>query len=129
MIIAVLIGIISANQRIMNVKRLPGNQQMNKKQHWLNYIWLFRTNIYICKKINPFLNMFWTLELASHLEDAPWPATKDELIDYSIRSGAPIEVIENLQELEDEGEIYEGLDDIWPDYPSQEDFFFNEDEY
>ena len=35
--------------------------------------------------------MFWTLELASHLEDAPWPATKDELIDYAIRSGAPIE--------------------------------------
>ena len=74
--------------------------------------------------------MFWTLELASHLEDAPWPATKDELIDYSIRSGAPIEVVENLQELEDDGgEIYEGLEDIWPDYPSQEDFFFNEDEY
>ena len=45
--------------------------------------------------------MFWTLELASYLEEAPWPATKDELIDYSIRSGAPIEVIENLQELED----------------------------
>jgi hypothetical protein len=73
--------------------------------------------------------MFWTLELASHLEDAPWPATKDELIDYSIRSGAPIEVVENLQELEDDGEIYEGLEDIWPDYPSQDDFFFNEDEY
>ncbi len=48
--------------------------------------------------------MFWTLELASYLEDAPWPATKDELIDYAIRSGAPIEVVENLQELEDEGE-------------------------
>ena len=31
--------------------------------------------------------MFWTLELASYLEEAPWPATKDELIDYSIRSG------------------------------------------
>ena len=56
--------------------------------------------------------MFWTLELASYLEDAPWPATKDELIDFSIRSGAPIEVIENLQELEDEGDIYEGIDDI-----------------
>ncbi len=27
------------------------------------------------------------------------------------------------------GEIYESLEDIWPDYPSQEDFFFNEDEY
>ena len=22
--------------------------------------------------------MYWTLELASKLEDAPWPATKDE---------------------------------------------------
>ena len=44
--------------------------------------------------------MYWTLELASYLEDAPWPATKDELIDYSIRSGAPLEVVENLQRLE-----------------------------
>jgi len=73
--------------------------------------------------------MFWTLELASFLEEAPWPATKDELIDYSIRSGAPIEVVENLQELEDEGEVYESIEDIWPDYPSHEDFMFNEDEY
>jgi len=73
--------------------------------------------------------MFWTLELASHLEEAPWPATKDELIDYAIRSGAPTVVIENLQELEDEGEVYEGLEDIWPDYSSQDDFFTNEDEY
>ena len=68
--------------------------------------------------------MYWTLELASKLEDAPWPATKDELIDYAMRSGAPLEVIENLQEMEDEGEIYESIEDIWPDYPSKEDFFF-----
>ena len=74
-------------------------------------------------------NMYWTLELASKLEDAPWPATKDELIDYAVRSGAPLEVIENLQEIEDEGDIYETIEDIWPDYPSKEDFFFNEDEY
>ena len=33
--------------------------------------------------------MYWTLELASNLEDAPWPATKDELIDFAIRSGIP----------------------------------------
>ena len=47
--------------------------------------------------------MYWTLELASYLSDAPWPATKDELIDYAIRTGAPLEVVENLQELiEDE---------------------------
>ena len=61
--------------------------------------------------------MYWTLELASKLEDAPWPATKDELIDYAVRSGAPLEVLENLQEIEDEGEIYESIEDIWPDYP------------
>ena len=43
--------------------------------------------------------MYWTLELASKIEDAPWPATKDELIDYAMRSGSPLEVIENLQEI------------------------------
>ncbi|HKM43932.1 MAG TPA: DUF2795 domain-containing protein [Dysgonamonadaceae bacterium] len=73
--------------------------------------------------------MYWTLELASNLEDAPWPAAKDELIDFALRSGAPMEVVENLQEIEDEGEIFESIEDIWPDYPSKEDFFFNEDEY
>ena len=51
---------------------------------------------------------YWTLELASYLSDAPFPANKDELIDYAIRTGAPAEVIENLQALEDGGiEIYE----------------------
>lgn len=75
------------------------------------------------------LAMYWTLELASKLEDAPWPATKDELIDYAIRSVAPLEVLENLQEIEDEGDVYESIEDIWPDYPTKEDFLFNEDEY
>ena len=65
--------------------------------------------------------------MASKLEDAPWPATKDELIDYAVRSGAPLEVIENLQEIEDEGDVYESIEDIWPDYPSKEDFFFDEE--
>jgi hypothetical protein len=80
----------------------------------------------------PFLShtiMYWTLELASYLEDAPWPATKDELIDYSIRSGAPMEVVENLQALEDDGQPYENIEEVWPDYPTKEDFMFNEDEY
>lgn len=75
------------------------------------------------------INMYWTLELASKLEDAPWPATRDELIDYAQRSGAPMEVIENLQEIEDEGETYESIEEIWPDYPTKDDFLFNEDEY
>ena len=75
--------------------------------------------------------MYWTLELASKLEDAPWPATKEELIDFAIRSGAPMEVAENLQELveEEEGQIWEKIEEIWPDYPTKDDFFFNEDEY
>ena len=53
--------------------------------------------------------MYWTLDLASKLEDAPWPATKEELIDYAIRS--------------------ERIEDLWPDYPTKEDFLWNEDEY
>lgn len=73
--------------------------------------------------------MYWTLELALKLEDAPWPATKDELIDFCVRTGAPMEVIENLREIEDEGEPYDSIEDLWPDYPSKEDFFFHEDEY
>ena len=56
--------------------------------------------------------MYWTLELAYHLDDAPWPATKDEL---------------NLEELEDE--LYECIEDVWPDYPTKEDIMWNEDEY
>ena len=75
--------------------------------------------------------MYWTLELASKLEDAPWPATKEELIDYAIRSGAPMEVVENLRELveEEPGIQWDAIEDVWPDYPTKDDFFFNEDEY
>ena len=74
--------------------------------------------------------MFWTLELASSLDDAPWPATKEELIDYATRTCAPDEVIENLEELDDDNsEIYESIEDIWPDYPTKEDFMWNEEEY
>lgn len=73
--------------------------------------------------------MYWTLELATYLEDAPWPATRDELIDFARRSGAPLEVVENLAELEDADQQYESIEEIWPDYPTKDDFLFNEDEY
>ena len=73
--------------------------------------------------------MYWTLELASKIEDAPWPATKDELLDYALRTGAPMEIIENLQEIEDDEEIYESIEDLWPEYPTKDDFFFDEEEY
>jgi len=73
--------------------------------------------------------MYWTLELASKLEDAPWRATKEELVEWAVRTGAPSEVVENLIEIEDEGEVYDRIEDLWPDYPTKEDFFFNEEEY
>jgi hypothetical protein len=75
--------------------------------------------------------MYWTLELISYLEDAPWAATKEELIDYATRNGAPKKVIENLQELEpEEGQVYSSIEEIWPDYPKDdESFLFNRDEY
>ncbi|MEE9288402.1 MAG: DUF2795 domain-containing protein [Bacteroidota bacterium] len=74
--------------------------------------------------------MIWTLELASYLDDAPWPATKDELVDYAERTGAPVEVIKNLLELEDGDEPYEGMEEVWPDYPSVEGLLYeDENEY
>ena len=74
--------------------------------------------------------MYWTLELASYLSDAPWPASKDELIDYAIRTGAPLEVVENLQAMEEEEEeIEESIQEIWPDFPTEEDYLWNEEEY
>ncbi len=74
--------------------------------------------------------MIWTMELASYLDDAPWPATKEELIDYAIRTGAPVEVVENLQELEERDEAYDTIEDVWPDYPTESDYFFDdENEY
>ncbi len=72
--------------------------------------------------------MYWTLELAAYLEDAPWPATKDELLDYAERTGAPAEVRQNLLQMEDDGEPYENIEEVWPDYPSgADDFYFAED--
>ncbi|MBN2571531.1 MAG: DUF2795 domain-containing protein [Ignavibacteriales bacterium] len=73
--------------------------------------------------------MIWTMELASYLNDAPWPATKEELIDYADRIGAPLELIQNLNELEDSEELYESIEEIWLEYypPDLQDLI-NEDE-
>lgn len=73
--------------------------------------------------------MYWTLELASKLEDAPGRQPKMNWSTMPFAPGLPLEVLENLQEIEDEGDIYESIEDIWPDYPSKDDFLFNEDEY
>lgn len=60
--------------------------------------------------------MYWTLLLATQLEDAPWPSTKSELIDYATRSCLDPQVVENLAEIEDDGEEYESMADIWQEY-------------
>lgn len=76
--------------------------------------------------------MVWTLHLSTYLDDAPWEngITKSELIDYAERTGAPLAVIENLQELEDEEEKYYSIEDIWEDVPSTDvDFRWKENEY
>lgn len=76
--------------------------------------------------------MIWTVELAAVLDEAPFPATRDELIEWAERNGSPQQVLDNLHELEiiEQGEdvVYEGIEDIWPDYISKEDFFHNEDD-
>jgi hypothetical protein len=71
--------------------------------------------------------MYWNLDLARYLIDAPWPATKDELIDYANRIGAPQEVLENLYELTSD-EPYESIEEIWPDFPTNEDFYYNDED-
>ena len=72
--------------------------------------------------------MLWTPELAQFLEDAPWPATRDELIDYCERVGAPPAVIKNLQEIEDADEVFESIEEVWPDYSAETDEFYYDDE-
>lgn len=74
--------------------------------------------------------MYWTLEMAMTLHDAPWPATKDELLDYAQRAGLPHCVVENLREIEEEEEEFESIEDVWPDYYlASEEYFFNTEEY
>ena len=76
--------------------------------------------------------MIWTVELAAALDEAPFPASRGELIEWAERNGLPNQVIANLEELEEideyENTIYEGIEDIWPNYIRKEDFFHNEED-
>ena len=51
------------------------------------------------------------------------------MLEYCIRTGAPTELLQNIQEFEDDDEVYDSIEDVWPDYPDKDDFFFNEEEY
>lgn len=74
--------------------------------------------------------MFWTPEFAATLEDAPWPATKDELLDYANRSGCPQQVLDNLMELEDTEEFIQGMEELWSEYEDtlNEEYFYDDNE-
>jgi hypothetical protein len=74
--------------------------------------------------------MFWTPELAQYLDDAPWPATKEELLDYANRNGSPQQVIDNLKELDENDDLIEGMEELWPEYEDtlNEEYFYNDDE-
>ncbi|MBQ6269843.1 MAG: DUF2795 domain-containing protein [Bacteroidetes bacterium] len=74
--------------------------------------------------------MFWTPELAQTLEDTPWPATKEELLDYANRVGCPQQVLDNIAELDDNDDLIEGMEDLWPEYEDMinEEYFYNDDE-
>jgi hypothetical protein len=78
-------------------------------------------------KTNP--HMYWTIELAATLEEAPWPATRGELIEFAERNGCPQQVLDNLYELDEEDDTpYESIEEIWPDYIMKEDFFHGEED-
>ena len=54
---------------------------------------------------------------------------KSELIDYAEHTGAPSAVIENLQEIEYDEELFYSIEDIWEDIPTTDDEFgWREDE-
>lgn len=75
--------------------------------------------------------MVWSLTLSTYLDDAPWEGgiTKSQLIDYAERTGAPLVLIENLYEIEDEDAIFYSIEDIWEDIPNTDDEFgWREDE-
>lgn len=75
--------------------------------------------------------MVWTLALANYLYDAPWEngITKSELIEYAGRTGAPSAVIENLEEIEYDDDLFYSIEDIWEDIPTTDyEFGWKEDE-
>ncbi len=39
-----------------------------------------------------------------------------------------MEVVQNLREIQDDGEPYENIVEIWPDFPTRDDDFYFEEE-
>ena len=50
--------------------------------------------------------------LVTLLRGAPWPATKDELIDYAARMEAPLQLLEELFSLPDDDVTYDEIETV-----------------
>ena len=65
----------------------------------------------------------------TEVDDDVLDAIEEALVATDMGVDTAMKVIENLEEIEDEGEVYETIEDIWPDYPQKEDFLWDEEEY
>lgn len=74
--------------------------------------------------------MHWTFEARKYLEEAKWPTTKNELIDYLLNcTEAPEELILALKEIDtDDEEEFSNIDELWPDLPKITDYYFEEND-
>ena len=57
--------------------------------------------------------MYWTLEFAGSLDDAPWPATKDELIDYANELGLPVFGPVDMTNPDASSQVVDYFDSVW----------------
>lgn len=69
----------------------------------------------------------WTIELFYRTKlvdvlDGTNSLTKEEVLEYAERYGAPRAALDLLNEL-DEEEVYEDVRDIWPDMPTSDEEF------
>ena len=53
----------------------------------------------------------------AQLRDAPWPATKDELIEFAARTGAALQLLEELYALPDGETRYVALETVLAPLP------------
>lgn len=69
--------------------------------------------------------MYWTSAVASFLGNAPWEGgiTKEELIDYAERNGAPQTLLDDLRMLDDDSDVYFDLEDLGIEVPTSDSDF------
>lgn len=76
--------------------------------------------------------MHWTFEAIKYLEEAQWPTTRRDLIEYLTScTDAPDELITALEELDvEDDQEFSRIDEMWVDVPKISDYehYFTEEE-